>query len=143
MSQDDLAIRQFEDRDIDDVVGLWTRAGLVQSHNDPVRDIQFAMTGPASTILLGHVNGSLVGAVMVGHDGHRGTVYYLGVDPDRQKNGLGAKMLNAAEDWLRKKGVWKLNLLIRANNHQVRDFYLKCGYVEEKRIAMARRIDNG
>ncbi len=40
---------------------------------------------------------------MVRHDGHRGTVYYLGVDPDARGHGLGRALMGAAEDWLRER----------------------------------------
>ena len=135
-----LTIRDFQDGDLDAIVSLWERAGLTRPHNDPVRDISFAMAGPGSTVLVGRIGAKIIGSVMVGHDGHRGTVYYLAIDPDHRKAGLGAEMLAAAESWLGARGVWKLNLLIRAKNHNVRDFYLRCGYVEENRIVMSRQI---
>ena len=135
-----LEFRTYECQDQKDVIALWQRAGLTKPHNDPQRDIRFAMEGPSSTILLGCVTGKIVAAVMVGHDGHRGTVYYLGVDPKAQNAGFGGQMLAKAEDWLRARGVWKLNLLIRAGNAQVCDFYRKNGYAVEERIAMAKVI---
>ena len=51
---------------------------------------------------------------MVGHDGHRGMFYYLAVDPARQRRGLGRAAVRAAEAWLAARGVWKVNLLVRA-----------------------------
>ncbi|VAW11827.1 Acetyltransferase [hydrothermal vent metagenome] len=135
-----LTLGTFEDSDMEAVISLWQKTGLTQPRNDPEIDIRFAMAGPSSTVLVGRAGIILVGSVMVGHDGHRGTVYYLAIDPDHRKSGFGAKMLAGAEAWLRARGVWKLNLVIRAENRDVREFYLKCGYSEENRILMARRI---
>ena len=42
---------------------------------------------------------------MVGHDGHRGWVYYVAVDPDQQGKDFGRAIMAAAEDWLRGQGV--------------------------------------
>jgi len=42
-----------------------------------------------------------IATVMAGNDGHRGWLYYLAVAPDLQSNGLGRRMVTAAEDWLR------------------------------------------
>ena len=50
---------------------------------------------------------------MVGHDGHRGWVYYVAVDPVRRTQGHGRTIMNAAEDWLRRAGIAKLQLLVR------------------------------
>ena len=60
----------------------------------------------------------LVASVMVGHDGHRGWVYYVTVDPDRRCKDYGRAIMNAAEDWLRARGIEKLQLMVRARQHQ-------------------------
>ena len=78
---------------------------------------------------------------MVGHDGHRGVVYYVSADPDVQGQGLGRQVMAAAEGWLASRGVWKLNLIIRDDNEKVRGFYQALGYETEPRILMARRLD--
>ena len=49
----------------------------------------------------------IVATAMVGHDGHRGWVYYVAVDPDRRSRGYGRAIMNAAEDWLRAAGIAK------------------------------------
>jgi GNAT superfamily N-acetyltransferase len=53
---------------------------------------------------------------MVGHDGHRGWVYYVATDPDRRAKAYGRAIMNAAEDWLRAAGIAKLQLLVRRDN---------------------------
>ena len=77
---------------------------------------------------------------MVGHDGHRGTVYYVCVDPERRNEGLGRAIMDAAEHWLRDRGVWKLNLMVRAENQDVVEFYTSLGYSVEERVNMAKRL---
>ena len=137
----ELHIRDFAEADLDAVVALWQRAGLTRPHNDPEKDLRFAIAGPSSTVLVGVGAEGIVGTVMVGHDGHRGTIYYLAVDPDHRNLGFGAAMLAGAEGWLSARGLWKINLLIREENDNVRKFYQKCGYLIENRIAMSRRIE--
>jgi len=77
---------------------------------------------------------------MVGHDGHRGGVYYVSVAPEARETGLGRAIMREAEGWLKARGIGKLNLMIRAENEAVRTFYEKLGYVQEERIVMARRL---
>ncbi len=136
-----MKIRAMRDEDLGDVIGLWRAAGLTRPHNDPERDIAFARKSPASDILVGAIDGRIAASCMVGYDGHRGTVYYLAVLPQDQGKGLGKQILGAAEAWLKARGVWKLNLMIRADNEAVRDFYLASGYAEEPRLVMARWLD--
>ena len=83
---------------------------------------------------------TVIASVMVGHDGHRGIVYYVATHPDFQRKGLGAAAMRAAEGWLTQRGVWKLNLLVRAENEAVRSFYEKLGYEVEPRLCMARKL---
>ena len=139
MSQD-LSFRPFEDQDEEAVISLWERCGLTRSWNDPAKDIEFARDKPASAILVGELDGRIAASVMVGHDGHRGTLYYVSVDPDEQGKGYGRQLMRHAEDWLKGQGVWKLNLLLRADNEKIRAFYESLGYEVEPRLCMARRL---
>jgi ribosomal protein S18 acetylase RimI-like enzyme len=79
--------------------------------------------------------------VLVGHDGHRGAVYYVAVDPDHRNKGFGRAILTAAEDWLRARGILKLNLMVRADNTQVQAFYETQGYDEQERSVYAKWLD--
>ena len=65
---------------------------------------------------------------MVGHDGHRGWVYYVAVDPDQQGKDFGRAIMAAAEDWLRAQGVEKVMLMVRPDNTSVQAFYDRLGY---------------
>ena len=138
-----LAIRDMRADEADAVADLWTRCGLTRPWNDPATDIAFAQEGPSSAILVGEADGTLMASVMVGHDGHRGTVYYVSVDPAARGPGYGRAMMAAAEAWLKARGVWKLNLLIRADNTEIGAFYAALGYEVEERTAMARWLDPG
>jgi len=128
------------DADIDAVVALWRRAGLTRAWNDPYKDIDFARAAENATVLVGRAGAGIVASVMVGHDGHRGAVYYLAVDPGQQGRGFGRAIMNTAEDWLKARGVWKLNLLVRGDNLAARGFYEALGYTQEPNIQMGRRF---
>jgi ribosomal protein S18 acetylase RimI-like enzyme len=136
----ELIIRPIEDRDVEAVVRLWERCGLTRPWNDPRRDIAFARGKANSEVLVGEAGGLPVASVMVGHDGHRGIVYYVSVAPEHQGRGLGRRVMRSAEAWLKGRGVGKLNLLVRAENAKVRQFYESLGYEVEPRLCMARRL---
>jgi ribosomal protein S18 acetylase RimI-like enzyme len=107
----------------------------VTSYNDPTHDFRFAHGKINSDVLVGiATNGSLVGSVMVGHDGHRGWVYYLAADPNYRKQGIGRCMTEAAEQWLKERGVVKVMLLVRETNTQVIDFYEHLGFETIPRV---------
>jgi ribosomal protein S18 acetylase RimI-like enzyme len=136
-----LAIAPLEDADIAAVAALWQRCGLTRPWNDPQADIALARQGSNSTILLGREGDAVVASVLVGHDGHRGAVYYVAVDPEHRNKGFGRVIMTAAEDWLRARGILKLNLMVRGDNAQVKAFYETQGYDEQERIVYAKWLD--
>lgn len=138
---DALPITPIEDNDVAAVVALWQRCELTRPWNDPAADIALARRGPNSTILIGRDGETIIATAMVGHEGHRGWVYYVAVDPDHRGKGFGRAMMNAAEDWLRKAGMAKLQLLVRSENTKVQAFYESIGYVAQERVMYAKWLD--
>lgn len=132
--------REIADADVEAVVALWQACGLTRAWNDPYKDIAFARNSAGSTVLVLERDGRVVASVMAGHDGHRGMLYYVAVDPGLQRRGLGKAAVRAAEAWLGARGVWKANLLVRAENAAVKGFYEALGYEVNPVLCMARKI---
>lgn len=135
-----ITFRDMVDEDVDAVVALWRTCNLTRPWNDPYKDISFAREGKESTILVGEVEGRLIASAMVGHDGHRGMLYYVAVEPALQGRGYGKAIVRAAEEWLGHRGVWKVNLLVRSENDKIRGFYEALGYDVNPVFCMARKI---
>jgi ribosomal protein S18 acetylase RimI-like enzyme len=134
--------RDMTDADVEQVVALWQSCGLARPWNDPYKDIAFARDSANSTILVQERDGRIIASVMAGHDGHRGMLYYVAVDPALQRQGIGKAAVRAAEDWLGRHGVWKTNLLVRAENAAVKGFYEALGYTVNPVLCMARKIED-
>jgi ribosomal protein S18 acetylase RimI-like enzyme len=136
-----LTIEAIEDGDVTEVIALWQRCGSLRAWNDPARDIALARKETNATVLLGRNDGVLVASVLVGHDGHRGWVYYVTVDPDHRLKGYGRVIMTAAEDWLRARGIEKLQLMVRGDNAKVHAFYQSLGYYDQERVVFAKWLD--
>jgi len=136
-----LAIAPVADSDVAELIALWRRAGLVREWNDPTGDIALARRDGNATVLLGRIDGAAAASVLVGHDGHRGWVYYVSVDPDHRNKGFGRAIMQAAEDWLRARGILKLQLMVRGDNAQVHAFYESIGYYDQQRTTFAKWLD--
>ena len=136
-----LAIADIADADVAAVIALWRACGLTRPWNDPDADIALARRDPNSTVLVGRHDGAIVATAMVGHDGHRGWVYYVAADPERRAQGYGRAIMNATEDWLRAAGIPKLQLLVRRENAAVAAFYQSIGYEEAQTIVFAKWLD--
>jgi ribosomal protein S18 acetylase RimI-like enzyme len=137
-----LTIEAIEDGDVTEVIALWQRCGSLRAWNDPARDIALARKETNATVLLGRNDGALVASVLVGHDGHRGWVYYVTVDPDHRLKGYGRVIMTAAEEWLRARGIEKLQLMVRGDNAKVHAFYQSLGYYDQERVVFAKWLDD-
>ncbi len=125
------SIRQFVASDQNDLVELWSVCGLLRSWNDPLEDIRLCVTTPSSELVVVELEDQLIGSAMLGHDGHRGWVYYLAVHPNWQRNGIGRSLMSYAEGWMDQRQVPKIQAMIRADNLPVRGFYKRLGYQDD------------
>jgi len=134
-------VRLFKTSDEGPVVALWEVCNLVRPWNDPFKDIQFCRESGHGEIFVGEKDHKLISSVMVGHDGHRGWLYYLSVSPPHRRWGLGREMVSAAEKWLKERDVPKAELMIRRENSSATQFYNRLGYQQEFKTVMGRRLD--
>lgn len=130
-----MKIRNASPADEAAVTALWKECGLTVPYNDPATDFRFALGKSNSDIL---VTDDLSGSVMVGHDGHRGWLYYLAVAPQSQRQGMGRMLVAAAEQWLAARDIPKVQLMVREHNHAVQTFYEKLGFDLMPRINMQK-----
>lgn len=136
-----IVISPAHPHDRTDIVQLWMLCGLVRPYNPPEHDFDFARGRDGSDILVLRLSGEVIGAVMVGHDGHRGWIYYLAVDPGHQRQGHGERLVRAAEQWLLDRHVRKCQLMVRETNVDVVGFYDRLGYERSPVTVMQRWLD--
>lgn len=123
-------IREYNHDDQGKVIELWSRCGLIVPANDPVKDIELKLSFQPELFYVVVINEILAGSVMIGYDGHRGWLNYLGVDPLYRKEGLGRAIVEFSVDRLRGLNCPKLNIQVRNTNLGVIDFYKKLGFVD-------------
>ncbi|UTT40654.1 GNAT family acetyltransferase [Glutamicibacter mishrai] len=138
-----MQIFELAEEQIPDAVALWENTGLTRPWNDPYADARRAMETPTSTVLAMIEDERVLATVMAGHDGHRGWLYYVAVDPKRQGSGLGATMVDAACNWLTARGVPKVQLMVRHENTAVQGFYERLGFVDQQTVVLGKRLDSG
>ncbi|MBW6526787.1 GNAT family acetyltransferase [Sphingomonas sp. RHCKR7] len=133
-----LDIRDATADDEQQVIALWRACGLAAAHNDPAADFRFAVEGAASTILVALLDDHVVASAMVGHDGHRGWLYYVACAPEHRHKRLGSRIVEAGEAWLRARRVAKVQLMVRETNAAVVPFYAQLGYEDMPRVLMSK-----
>ena len=84
-----MKISEFTDDQSDKVIALWEKCGLSRSWNNPEKDIARKNSDKNGKFLIGQIDEVLMASIMIGYDGHRGSVNYLAVDPDLSGAGCG------------------------------------------------------
>jgi ribosomal protein S18 acetylase RimI-like enzyme len=118
------------------IIALWQACGLTRPWNDPAADIALALRNPTSTIWLAQ-DDAVIGTVMVGFEGHRGWIYYLATLPDRRGQGIAARLLDTAQNWLADLGCPKVELMVREGN-EAAGMYEHLGW-ERQNVAVYAR----
>ena len=78
--------------------------------------------------------------MMIGYDGHRGTINYLAISPKYQRSGYGVLIMERVEAFLIGIGCPKVNLCVRKENITVLDFYADIGYRVDDVHVLGKRL---
>ncbi|EFE95670.1 GNAT family acetyltransferase [Serratia odorifera] len=135
-----MEIRVFRQDDFEEVITLWERCDLLRPWNDPEMDIERKLHHDADLFLVAEVGGEVVGSVMGGYDGHRGSAYYLGVHPDYRGRGIANALINRLEKKLMARGCPKIQLMVREDNDTVIEMYEKLGYEIQGITSLGKRL---
>jgi ribosomal protein S18 acetylase RimI-like enzyme len=136
-----LVISDLSPDEIPAAIAIWKEAGLLRPWNDPHADAALALRSANATILGARECDKLVATVMVGHDGHRGWLYYLAVARGFRRQGVGTMLMRSAEQWCRKPRVPKLQLMLRSENVEMAGFYAALGYDKSDVIVLAKWLN--
>ena len=140
--KDNILIRPFHNEtDRSATAALWKSIFSYEApHNEPGAAIDRKVAMDDGLFYIACDGAEIVGTVMAGYDGHRGWIYSLAVKPDRQKLGVGKKLMAHAEAALRELKCPKINLQVLDANVGVVEFYKKLGYAVEPRISMGKLL---
>ena len=126
---DEITTREFLIDDYDAALQLWQRVeGLEVAEGDDREGVaRFLARNPGVSRVA--IDGSaVVGVAMCGHDGRRGHVYHLAVDPAYRRYGLGRRLVKECLDGLRRAGVLRAIILVVDNNFGGAEFWKRAGW---------------
>ena len=138
----EIETRAFKIDDYDSAIALWKRVeGLDVAEGDDRETIQRFLDrnpGLSRTALIGS---KLIGAVLCGHDGRRGYIYHLAVDPVFHGRGIGRRLIDECLAGLKLAGLERVNILVAADNPRGRDFWRGTGWEHlDGALAMGRDV---
>jgi ribosomal protein S18 acetylase RimI-like enzyme len=126
--------------DIDAALALWKRAEAGPSSTESADDVRWLLERDPDALLIADADGEIVGSLIVGWDGWRGTFYRLAVDPAHRRRGLATEMVQAGEERLRALGAHRLNAIVESEEDEAMAFWSAAGY--ELQTARSRFVKN-
>ena len=129
-------LRQLQPSDIDALIELWQRAGLPfkPEGRDTPTAIADQLAQPMAIYLGAFQDGALIGAVLGTHDGRKGWINRLAVDPERRGQGVGRALVERVEARLRAQGIEIVAALVEAWNETSLEVFDALGYVRHPGI---------
>jgi len=128
---DNINTREFSISDYDAALQVWQRVeGLEIAEGDDRKGVaQFLARNPGLSRMA--VDGpAIVGVALCGHDGRRGHIYHLAVDPAYHGRGLGKRLLAECLDGLRRAGMQRVIILVADDNQRGAEFWKHHGWEE-------------
>lgn len=109
---------------------LWkhTEGVGLRSRDDSPEGLATFLRRNPTTSFVAVVEHMVVGTVLCGHDGRRGHLYHLCVDPNHRRLGLGRRLVEAAVVALRSEGIYKASLVVFSNNQVGSKFWKSLGW---------------
>ncbi len=133
--------REFRIGDYDAAVELWRRVeGVEIAEGDSREEIAQYISRNPSLSRVAMEGPAVVGVALCGHDGRRGHIYHLAVDPGYERRGLGKRLVDECVQGLRKAGIKRAIIMVADDNARGRSFWLRCGW-EDIPGAVAMGID--
>jgi GNAT superfamily N-acetyltransferase len=132
-SSDEPRVRIAKNDDIEGLTRVINAAFVVESvafdgHRVDAAKVRTYMN--SGTFLLAEANTGMLGCVYVEPRGDRSYLGLLSVQPERQRGGLGSRLLAAAEDLARSKGSRAMDLRVISPRAELLAFYRRFGYQE-------------
>lgn len=149
----EMRIRRLGIKDYDAMFDLWRRSGLTSlrptgrdSHDAIARQLRpdaSSHENPGFQTALGlQQDDQLIGMVIVTHDGRKGWINRLAVDPDHRRRGQAQQLLAAAEALLSAQDIRVIGALVERENDASLALFRQAGYHLHDDICYLSKRDN-
>jgi GNAT superfamily N-acetyltransferase len=136
-------IETLTENHLDDILALWKRAGLPikpkgRDVPERIRDRIEKRTDVFFGIFEGH---ELAAVILVTHDGRKGWLNRLAVDPSLRGRGMAKELIRHAEAYFKTEGIHIFTALIEEENEVSLQLFQSCGYHLHKDIFYLAKRD--
>jgi ribosomal protein S18 acetylase RimI-like enzyme len=97
--------------DTEEVVRFW-RVVAEPTSTDSPEAVAVLLARDPGALIVAEADGAIVGSVVAGWDGWRGSIYRLAVAPSARRAGLARALVHAAEERLRDLGAQRMHAIV-------------------------------
>ncbi|MDP6545031.1 MAG: GNAT family N-acetyltransferase [Phycisphaerae bacterium] len=126
-----IKITEFSPADYEDAYALWTAIpgiGLDLDDADSREQVLVYLARNPGLSFVARDSGRVVGAVLCGHDGRRGYMHHLAVDPAYRGSGIAKALVTKCMDGLEAAGIRRCNIFIYGENEEGQAFWKNAGW---------------
>lgn len=132
-----ISITEFTLETYEEVLALWKSCeGIGLSHSDSEENIRLYLQRNPGMSCIATIDGTIVGAVLAGHDGRRGYMHHLAVSPSHRKKGIGRLLVQTSLAALHRNNILKCHLLLFSHNSDGRKFWESIGWTYRNDLAI-------
>ena len=130
-------LRRFTVDDYDALIKLWQLAGLQfkPSGRDRKENLCRELDHGNGIFLIADNNGKIIGSAFGTHDGRKGWINRVAVDPRFQRHGIATRLVRELEEHFEAMGIGIIACLIETWNKESIIFFEKSGYKRHDDIA--------
>lgn len=127
----EIIIRALKESDLEEAFKIWRvsfNAGFSTNFDTKESLVKYLKRNPELSSVACLKDGKVVGALMCGHDGRRGSIYHTAVLNECRNKGIGRKMEQRSLEELKKVGIATGFLFINIKNPGSEEFWKSIGW---------------
>lgn len=138
------SIRCAAAEDYDEIAAVWTSAGLpVSAKGRDRRDAFVGQIAQFPDLYLVAVAGErIVGVVLGTHDGRKGWINRLAVDPAWRGRGIARALIQTCDEAIRRHGIGIVSALVDPGNEASCRLFASAGFMTDVEVRYFRKRDH-
>src|SRR5687767_10648122 len=129
-----MEIRTASEQDIGDVLALWRDADAIPSVSDDPASVAILIGRDPEALIVSVDEGRIVGTIIAGWDGWRGTIYRLAVAPSHRRRRVAADLTDAAVRRLEALGAKRVGAIVIHSHEHATAYWQAIGFTLDERV---------
>jgi ribosomal protein S18 acetylase RimI-like enzyme len=135
-----IQISEMTAADCDEVVSFWQQQeGIGLNESDtPDAIVAYLNRNPGMSFIV-RDGGQIVAAVLCSHDGRRGYLHHLAVNPTHRRRGIGRSLVQRCLNRLHQEKIPKCNIFLFDQNSEGKEFWEAVGFKNRTDLKVMQR----